>query len=66
MTSGPFTPPIVLYVIRGLTELIRGSPSAEGIAMAEDAELDLAASPGMGGAGSCHRRRFNWSAVGAL
>jgi hypothetical protein len=45
MTRGPFTPPIVLYVIRGLTEPIRGSPSAEGIATAEDSGLESAVSP---------------------
>jgi hypothetical protein len=37
MTRGPFTPPIVLYVIRGLTTPIRGSPAAEGISVAENA-----------------------------
>jgi hypothetical protein len=34
MTSGPLTPPMVLYFNRGLIEVIRGSRSAEG-AMAE-------------------------------
>ena len=37
MTRGPFTPPIVLYVIRGLMESIRGSSFAEGIAKADGA-----------------------------
>jgi hypothetical protein len=47
MTRGPFTPPIVLYVIRGLTGPIRGSPAAEDISVAEDAGFKLAASPVM-------------------
>jgi hypothetical protein len=47
MTRGPFTPPIVLYVIRGLTTPIRGSPAAEGISAAEDAGLGLVALPVM-------------------
>jgi hypothetical protein len=47
MTRGPFTPPIVLYVMRGLTAPIRGSPAAEDISAAEDAEFRLTASPVM-------------------
>lgn len=45
ITRGPFTPPIVWYVIRGLITPIRGSPAAEGISAAEDAGFRLVASP---------------------
>jgi hypothetical protein len=45
MTRGPFTPPIVLYVIRGLTTPILASSAAEGISAAENAELRSVASP---------------------
>jgi hypothetical protein len=64
MTSGPFTPPIVLYVIRGLTAPIRGSPAAEGISAVEDAGLRSVASPVMEYAGTLSDMQFQRGSAG--
>lgn len=44
MTNGPLTPPIVLYVMRGFTEAIRGSSSTEGILAGGNARIKFAPS----------------------